>query len=287
MVNQVFLRKKTIGIKLYSTFLFYSVWSGKINDDYDVDFECEFDWDELKSRGVYEITGHIYLKTADNRCRDINFDVKITEDRQDITNEVECGYSFCKAYFGYSLTPHYAPTPEKPDYEKMFAQSDQNDTILVVEGKKLHVSKAFLSYHSEYFRVLFSSNFKEGQMDEIPIGEVSFKDFALLLSTFYPTQAFPTDKNVEKLLEMARRFLVSSATRSAEYHLINNSNIKNEKMLQLADEYGLTNLLEKCIRRLNTEEKAEQMKKSEEFEMLSDSAKAKVLDRISYSSQFY
>ncbi|EFP13053.1 hypothetical protein CRE_06867 [Caenorhabditis remanei] len=261
------------------------VWSGKINDDYDVDFEWEFDWDELRSRGVFEITGFITVYSASGFFTAKKIDVKITEDNQEITKEVRGGYDSFNVYYEYSLTPHYALISEKRDYDKMFAPSDQNDTILIVDGKKLHVSKSFLSYHSEYFRALFSSNFKEGQMDEIPIGDVSYEDFALLLSTFYPTQEFPTDKTVEKLLEMARRFLVSSATRSAEHHLMNMSKINSEKMLWMADEYVMPKLLEKCIRGLNTEEKAKKLKQSEEYKKLSDSAKAKVLDRV--FSQFF
>ncbi|EFP13033.1 hypothetical protein CRE_06876 [Caenorhabditis remanei] len=162
----------------------------------------------------------------------------------------------------------------------MFAPSDQNDTILDVEGKKLHVSKAFLSYHSEYFRALFSSNYKEGQMDEIPIGEVSFEDFALLLSSFYPNPVFPNDNTVEKLLELARRFLVSSAVKSAENHLMNNSKIDNEKMLCLAEEYGMPTLLEKSIRGLDTLEKAKKLRRSEKYDQLSDKTKLKVFERL-------
>ncbi|EFP13063.1 hypothetical protein CRE_06875 [Caenorhabditis remanei] len=162
----------------------------------------------------------------------------------------------------------------------MFLPSDQNDVILVVDGKKLHVSKAFLSYHSEFFRALFSSNFKEGQMDEIPIGDVSYEDFALLLSSFYPNPVLPTDRTVEKLLEMGRRFLVSSVIKVAEHHLLKMSKINNEKMLWMADEYGMPKLLKKCIRGLDTLAKAKQMKQSEKCVHLSDKTKLKVFDRL-------
>ncbi|EFP13017.1 hypothetical protein CRE_06874 [Caenorhabditis remanei] len=140
--------------------------------------------------------------------------------------------------------------------------------------------RGFLSYHSEYFRALFSSNFKERQMDEIPIGDVSYEDFALLVSTFYPKPAFPNDNTVEIILKMARRFLVSSAISSAEHHLITNSTIENEKLLWLADEYGMPTLLEKCIREINTVENAKQLKKSEKYGQLSDKTKVKVYERL-------
>ena len=52
----------------------------------------------------------------------------------------------------------------------------------------------FLSYQSEFFRALFSSNYKEGQMAEIPINDVNFSDFKLLLSIVYPINEFPNGK---------------------------------------------------------------------------------------------
>ncbi|EFP13048.1 hypothetical protein CRE_06857 [Caenorhabditis remanei] len=256
-------------------------WSGTINlNSPQIDFTWKFDWDELKNQGVDEITGHITVSSISCFFEATKIDIKITEDNQVITQQVDAFFGPDDVNYEYTLTPHYATVLEKPDYEKMFAPSELNDTILVVEGKKLHVNKTFLSYHSEYFRALFSSNFKEGQMDEIPIGEVSFDDFALLLSSFYPIQVFPCDETVEKLLELARRFLVSSVTNVIEYHLLNNSKINNEKMLWMADEYVMPKLLEMCIRELDTLEKAKKLKQSDEYENLSDSTKAKVLDHL-------
>lgn len=50
----------------------------------------------------------------------------------------------------------------------------------------------FLSFHSEYFDVLFNSEFKEKTMDEIPIEAVDYDDFARLLSVVYPNPIIPT-----------------------------------------------------------------------------------------------
>uniref|UniRef100_A0A1I7TGQ9 BTB domain-containing protein n=1 Tax=Caenorhabditis tropicalis TaxID=1561998 RepID=A0A1I7TGQ9_9PELO len=162
----------------------------------------------------------------------------------------------------------------------MFLPSEKNDTILLVEGKKMHVNRAFLSYHSDFFRALFSSFFKEGQMDEIPIEEVSYEDLGLLLSSFHPKPVFPNDKTVPKLLEMADRFDAPSVIGIVEYHLIHNSRIGNEKMMWLADNYGMSKLLQKTIREMSSIEKAKALKASPEYKKLSDGTKAKVLDRL-------
>ncbi|KAF1764147.1 hypothetical protein GCK72_004094 [Caenorhabditis remanei] len=256
------------------------VWSGKVNDSWRFDFKWKFDWDELKNQGVDEITGYITVYSVNTNFNAEMIAIKITEDNQVISQLIGPDYTPDTCYYAYSLVPHYAPAPEKPDYDNLFLPSDKNDTILVAEGKKLHVSKAFLSYHSDFFSGLFSSNFKEGQMDEIPIEDVSYEDFALLLSNFYPNPVFPNDSTVEKILEMASRFMVSSVINIIEYHLLNNSKINSEKMLWMADEYIMPNLLEKCIRSLNTVEKAKKLDQSPEYKKLSDSAKAKALDRI-------
>ncbi|KAF1767499.1 hypothetical protein GCK72_007460 [Caenorhabditis remanei] len=117
-------------------------------------------------------------------------------------------------------------------------------------------------------------------MAEIPIEDVSYEDFGLLLSTIYPKTVFPHDKTVEKLLEMADRFIMPSVIGHVEYHLLHNTKIENEKLMWMADAYGMKELLEKTVRQTNTIEKAKLLKNSPEYQKLSKDAKATVLDRI-------
>ncbi|UMM20349.1 hypothetical protein L5515_015655 [Caenorhabditis briggsae] len=168
-------------------------WSGGIDTYSRANFTWNIDWKDLKNQGAHRLVGHLI----------------------------------------YNLTAYYAESspPEKMSYEKMFVASDKTDVVLVVDGKKLNVNKSFLSIHSDYFSTLFSANFKEGRMKEIEIKEVSYEDFGLLLATFYPNPQFPNDQTVEKLLEMARRFQVSSVVGIIEYHLLHISKIAYEKML--------------------------------------------------------
>ncbi|PIC48833.1 hypothetical protein B9Z55_007669 [Caenorhabditis nigoni] len=138
----------------------------------------------------------------------------------------------------------------------------------------------FLSIHSDYFKVLFSNNFKEGSLSEIEINDISYDDFGLLCSSFFPNPQFPNDGTVEKLLELGRRFLLSSVIRIVEYHLIHGSKIGIPKMIWLADEYKMEKLLEKCIREMDSSEKAKQLRESEEFEKLSDATMSKLCRRL-------
>lgn len=94
----------------------------------------------------------------------------------------------------------------QPSYEDEFLPCEKHDAVLVIGKRKIHVNKAvsclaicfctcnfkFLSYHSDYFRALFSSSFKENEQNEIELKDVVYGDFELLMSTIYPKPVFPT-----------------------------------------------------------------------------------------------
>ncbi|CAO4366382.1 unnamed protein product [Caenorhabditis nigoni] len=257
-------------------------WGG--NTSYgEAHFSWKFDWKDLKNQGVDRLVGHLIVNSYEGCWDPQRFEIDWTEANQSISvTRLGSDHADYLVTFEYILTAHYAelPPPEKISYDEMFVASDTTDVVLVVEGKRLNVNKTFLSIHSDYFSALFSSNFKERQLQEIEIKEVSYEDLGLLLSSFYPKQKFPNDHTVEKLLEMASRFQVSSVIGIVEYHLLNNSRIGYEKMLWLADEYVMPTLLEKCIRQMNSLEMAKKLKESPEFEKLSDRTKALVLGRL-------
>ncbi|EFP08756.1 hypothetical protein CRE_19722 [Caenorhabditis remanei] len=160
-------------------------------------------------------------------------------------------------------------------YESVFAQTDKTDAILVVQGKKLHVNKALLSCHSDYFDTLFNGDFKEKSMQEIPINNVKFQDFATLLSLVHPNPIKPTEQNAEKLLELADRFLLSAAKYHLEYFIIS-TNFTANKKLELAGTYDLENLLVHVLKSFKTKEELVPTKR---FSGFSANMKAKILDR--------
>ncbi|EGT45267.1 hypothetical protein CAEBREN_08768 [Caenorhabditis brenneri] len=138
-------------------------------------------------------------------------------------------------------------TPKLSLHEKAFAKSDKKDAILVVEEKKLHVNKALLSIHSDYFNTLFNSDFKEKSMEEIEIKDVEFKDFATLLSLIHPRPFEITKGNAENLLKLADRFLLSAAKFHVELFIKTTSEFSRYEKLMLADKYNLKNLLKHVI----------------------------------------
>ncbi|CAL2047126.1 unnamed protein product [Caenorhabditis brenneri] len=163
-------------------------------------------------------------------------------------------------------------TPEPSIYEKAFAKSDKTDAILVVDGKKLHVNKAILSYHSDYFSALFNSDFKEKSIEEIEIKDVKFEDFATLLSQIQNNPITPEVKNITILLELADQFLLPAAKRHLEHFVISPGMSAIEK-IELADKFELGCLLNHTLKSYK------HFLPTQEFSKFSDNTKARIFDR--------
>ncbi|EFO89543.1 hypothetical protein CRE_22608 [Caenorhabditis remanei] len=257
-------------------------WSGAIIDENIISLTWIFDWSKLKDQGVESLFGQLSIHSENIPKGSQQIDIDFRNSIETIETVIEVATScdpLINVSFDFSVIP-VTNSAAKEACEEMFAPSEETDGILIVEGMKLHVNKEFLSYQSEFFRALFSSNYKEGQMAEIPIKDVNFSDFKLLLSIVYPINEFPNDKTAEKLLELADRFIIPSVTHKVNYHLMNHSKFENSKLLCLADEYQLKDLLEKSIHQMNTLEKAKELEKCSEYSELSIATKAKLFDRM-------
>ncbi|CAO4367060.1 unnamed protein product [Caenorhabditis nigoni] len=230
-----------------------------------------FNWEQLKLQGIDGLTGHILITYYNSTTEQapIRVDVDLTSTHQVVEKVIQNTKSFedFSVKFDWELVPHRYP--EELSYEEIFKESENTDAILLIGDKKLYVSKAFLSLHSDFFSALFSSNFEEGAMNEVPIKDIFFKDFGLLINT-----------TVEKLLELADRFIMPSVFRQVENHLINVSQIENEKKMWMADKYSLDQLLKKTIHQVDTVEKAKKLKISSEYAEMSDGTKAKLFERL-------
>ncbi|KAF8359206.1 hypothetical protein PRIPAC_94201 [Pristionchus pacificus] len=87
---------------------------------------------------------------------------------------------------------------------------EPRDGILLIEDTKIYT----LASQSSYFDCLFNGDFKEKTMDDMPIGDVSAKEFTNLLRIMYgetgssvvDSKAKITGKNVHRLLALADRF---------------------------------------------------------------------------------
>lgn len=90
----------------------------------------------------------------------------------------------------------YDSDEEKDDAEEFssknrFEKRDKtSDIILVVEGRKLHVSKSLLMIHSPVFHAMFTGDFKEQNLKEIPLETKKYATMVNLLEQIYPGQGF-------------------------------------------------------------------------------------------------
>ncbi|EFP08707.1 hypothetical protein CRE_19857 [Caenorhabditis remanei] len=181
------------------------------------------------------------------------------------------------------------------NYEEIFAKSNKTDAILVVQGVKLHVNKALLSYHSAHFNTLFNSDFKEKKMREIPIKDVDLHEFTTLLSLVQKNPMVPTgsffreisdlmnlisENNVENLLKLADRFLIPSVKRHLELFLISTKKDRLEKIL-IAEKYQLEDLMEREIEKYQRPKDFKNIEDSRNFSQISNATKIKLLYRLS------
>lgn len=247
-----------------------------------------FEWVELQKTGVDGFIGHIVVSyTRNEKIPAFKFDVQLTESGQKIRRRIginsditkSSGYNDGNFKYELSLQPYCLATRNFP-IDQLFISSSDTDGVLLVEDYKVHVNKSFLSMHSDFFRSLFSSNFKEGSMDEIPIGEVKYEDFSRLLAIINPNPILPTDETVESLLKLAEYFQMPFVVSIIELHLFGASHFDFFQSLFIADKYNMKKLIDKCIALITTLDHVKQIKTFAEYDNLTDVTKSKILDRL-------
>ncbi|CAO4382169.1 unnamed protein product [Caenorhabditis nigoni] len=177
-------------------------------------------------------------------------------------------------------------TPALSIYETALAKTDKTDAILVVEGKKLHVNKALLSYHSDYFNALFNSDFKEKSMPEIEIEKVGFREFAILLSFVHGTRIKERYQNLEYILDLSDRFLLPSVKPYLEEILIKDNRCRVDK-LRIAEKYQLDDLFKHAIQQFTKEDTLWKLERNSDYKELSADTKVLLLSHILRDFQSY
>lgn len=86
---------------------------------------------------------------------------------------------------------------------RMRANNQLCDAVLVVDKKRFPVHKAILAANSEYFRALFTNGMKESKESDIQMSCVNQEMIALILEYIYARKVQLTAKNVVTLLPTA------------------------------------------------------------------------------------
>jgi len=150
----------------------------------------------------------------------------------------------------------------------------------VIDGVRLHVSKSYLALYSPVFAALFFGEFRERDLNEIPLEDVILEEFTELLHVIYPSHKGITAENVEFLLELSDKFEVQYVMDECERFLMRSDEIPVITKLVWADQYQLARLQDVSIRTFKTATDIKNLKTTEEYKNLSDTTKAALLEKI-------
>ncbi|MCP9264227.1 BTB and MATH domain-containing protein 38 [Dirofilaria immitis] len=149
---------------------------------------------------------------------------------------------------------------KNPTFDFTIPQPHTSDGVLVIDGIRLHVSKA-------------------GQK-EITVEDVILDEFIELLSVVYPSHKPVSAENVEFLLELGDKFEIQFVIDECERFLMRSDDIAVVTKLVWADQYCLAKLQDVCVRTFKQPNDIKALKQTEEYKNLSDTTKAALLEKI-------
>ncbi|CAL2033930.1 unnamed protein product [Caenorhabditis brenneri] len=148
-----------------------------------------------------------------------------------------------------------------------FDNEEFSDMTLVVDDRRFHVAKWYLSFHSSYFKTMFLGGFEESKKSEIKLSGVDAEDLQKYLEALYGEDAID-EMSIEGILlladmydtkflvEKCEKFLLESSTKSPWLLVDRNEWRKSymeksgevlKKKLELARRYNLIELKNKCL----------------------------------------
>ncbi|KAL3997457.1 BTB/POZ domain family protein [Acanthocheilonema viteae] len=169
---------------------------------------------------------------------------------------------------------------KNPTFDFTVPQPHTSDGVLVIDGIRLHVSKAYLALYSPVFHAMFFSKFSERDKKEITVEDVILDEFIELLSVVYPSHKPVSAENVEFLLELGDKFEIQFVIDECERFLMRSDDIAVVTKLVWADQYCLAKLQDVCVRTFKQPTDIKALKQTEEYKNLSDTTKAALLEKI-------
>ncbi|GMT29642.1 hypothetical protein PFISCL1PPCAC_20939, partial [Pristionchus fissidentatus] len=164
-----------------------------------------------------------------------------------------------------------------PDFS---APDRLSNVILVVEGKKLHLSREFLAVHSPVFSAMFFGDFAEKNKEEIELKDVKYEEFVDLLYVIYPTEKQITASNAGHILALADQFDMKSALKRVEAYFVGTSQFERTTKLQIADQFKLSELRDHCLDSFKSFREIGVLKTTPEYKTFSNDMKAAICDRF-------
>ncbi|EFP09875.1 hypothetical protein CRE_21360 [Caenorhabditis remanei] len=138
-----------------------------------------------------------------------------------------------------------------------------SDVVIKVKEKKFYVFKLLLVAQSAYFKWLLSEISPNGK---VKLSGIESEDFQVFLEVLHGEPAI-NENTVEVVLYLAEKYDTHAVTKKCEQFLIDGSEKKMKKKLQLATKYKLEQLKEHCFDNINTAAEIRSMISSEISEM--------------------
>ncbi|GMT29677.1 hypothetical protein PFISCL1PPCAC_20974, partial [Pristionchus fissidentatus] len=168
--------------------------------------------------------------------------------------------------------------PLEFDFSSPFVGTDK--VALIIEGKKVYVSKNYLALHSPVFSAMFLGDFVEKNKEEIELKDVVYEEFLDLLHILYPSEKEITASTVLHILALADQFEMQSALKRAESYLMTSTKFVCTEKLQMADQFRLNDLSDHCLISLASVNEIGALKASPEYRNFSDAMKVAICDRF-------
>ncbi|XP_046553677.1 BTB and MATH domain-containing protein 36-like [Haliotis rubra] len=141
---------------------------------------------------------------------------------QPVIGRSSTGFPFAS---GTTATPQAAIPVVEPKSEPEITTSvfdnpsSTTDITLEVEGRQLHVNKGVLVAASSVFEKMFEGDFKE--KNEIPLNNKTYAEIVEMLLRIYPSELKSiTPSKVDKLLQLADEYKMTALTQKCERFLL-------------------------------------------------------------------
>ena len=138
-----------------------------------------------------------------------------------------------------------------------------SDVVLVVEHQRFHVHRSTLAFWSPVFERMFTTDFKEKDIDDISLPGKKASEFDEMLQMMYPSldEKLITQRNCYFLFELAHEYQIDSISQKSVNLMVSMVKDRTEKdvlgMLVYAQTYQIEALVSTCIyeaRRLSLKE---------------------------------
>lgn len=169
--------------------------------------------------------------------------------------------------------------------EELFAiQSEERNTALIVEERKIWISKDILAMFSPVFKNMFFGNFIERNLDHVELPGKRYDDVVEFLNCllFYPTQKPVDNENIDIILPLVDEYDVDNLKTRCEPVLkrnIENCEINDDllPLLSTLAKYHYKDLVKICVTKVAVKVSVEKIMKYRRDFGLPDSVTIAVL----------